>query len=389
MNQKWLIGILVCLVGISGFSQGMLLPVIAVIFEHDGISSSLNGLHATSIYLGVLIASPLMEAPLRKFGYKPMILIGGLTVIIALALFPIGKSFWFWFVLRLLIGIGDHMLHFSTQTWITAATPLSKRGRNIAIYGLFFSMGFMAGPLMTKLLEVNEALPFFMTSALSLIMWMTILFLKNERPAAELDAPKDSLSQTLKRFKRASRYAWAAFLPPFAYGVLEASLNSNFPVLALRSGLELTAVSIILPAFSFGTLFTQIPLGMLSDKYGRRNILLFVLTAGMLIFTGAGFLHSSSIGLFICFLLAGAMVGSTFSLGISYMADLLPDSLLPSGNLLCGIFFSLGSIIGPFLGGLAIQYLNGGSMFFMIGILLLLIIFALLSFKEKKLQASL
>lgn len=45
MNQKSLISVLICMVGISGFSQGMLLPIIAIIFENDGISSSLNGFH--------------------------------------------------------------------------------------------------------------------------------------------------------------------------------------------------------------------------------------------------------------------------------------------------------------------------------------------------------
>ena len=182
MNSKHLMTILVSLVGISGFSQGMLLPTIAIIFEQDGISSSLNGLHATGIYLGVLLASPLMEAPLRKFGYKPMILIGGISVIISLALFPVWKSFWFWFLLRLIIGIGDHMMHFATQTWITDMSPIAKRGRNISIYGLFFSLGFMIGPFMTKFLEINESLPFIVSSLLSLATWSMVFFLKNSIP---------------------------------------------------------------------------------------------------------------------------------------------------------------------------------------------------------------
>lgn len=52
------------------------LPLIAIIFEQDGVSSSLNGLNATALYIGILLASPLMERPLQKIGYKPMIIIG-------------------------------------------------------------------------------------------------------------------------------------------------------------------------------------------------------------------------------------------------------------------------------------------------------------------------
>ncbi|GAE43812.1 major facilitator family transporter [Mesobacillus boroniphilus JCM 21738] len=93
INMKLRFWILVSIVAISGFSQGMLLPLIAIIFEQDGVSSSMNGFHATGLYLGILIASPLMEAPLRRFGYKPIILIGGFTVASHLRYFHYGSRF--------------------------------------------------------------------------------------------------------------------------------------------------------------------------------------------------------------------------------------------------------------------------------------------------------
>ncbi|MCY9141125.1 MFS transporter [Peribacillus frigoritolerans] len=382
MNNKLLFSVLILIVGISGFSQGMLLPIIAIIFENDGISSSLNGFHAASLYIGILLISPFMEAPLRKYGYKPLIVFGGITVILSLALFPVWKSFWFWFVLRFFIGIGDHTLHFATQTWITAISPKTKRGRNLAIYGLFFSLGFMVGPLMTKLLEINQSLPFIITSILSLLAWSAVFLIGNELPEQD-ESESTSFLGTLKRFTKVSRIAWVAFLLPFTFGVLEASLNSNFPVFALRSGIDLTAVSIIIPAFSAGTLLTQIPLGMISDRFGRRKTLLTILFSGFAIFTLAGIYSYSVLGLFICFMFGGMMVGSTFSLGISYMADLLPRNLLPAGNLLCSIFFSLGSIGGPFFGGLVIEHIQGGNFFYMISIMLFLVFISLALFKEK------
>ncbi|PCD07822.1 MFS transporter [Peribacillus simplex] len=382
MNNKLLFSVLILIVGISGFSQGMLLPIIAIIFENDGISSSLNGFHAASLYIGILLISPFMEAPLRKYGYKPLIIFGGITVILSLALFPVWKSFWFWFVLRFFIGIGDHTLHFATQTWITAISPIKKRGRNLAIYGLFFSLGFMVGPLMTKLLEINQSLPFIITSILSLLAWSAVFLIRNELPEQD-DSESTSFLGTLQRFTKVSRIAWVAFLLPFTFGVLEASLNSNFPVFALRSGIDLTAVSIIIPAFSAGTLLTQIPLGMISDRFGRRKTLLTILFSGFAVFTLAGIYSDSVLGLFICFMFGGMMVGSTFSLGISYMADLLPRNLLPAGNLLCSIFFSLGSIGGPFFGGLVIEHIQGGNFFYMISIMLILVFISLAMFKEK------
>ncbi|MGJ7919127.1 MFS transporter [Neobacillus sp. LXY-4] len=381
-NQSLRFWILVGIVAISGYSQGMLLPVIAIIFEKAGLSSTLNGIHATGLYIGVLFVSPFMEGILRRLGYKPIILTGGLAVVISIALFPIWKSFWFWFILRLIIGIGDHMLHFGTQTWITSFSPAHKRGRNLSLYGLFFGLGFAVGPMMTRLVNISDTLPFIVSSIISLVAWSTVWFLKNEFP--EQSSGTDSFFSTFKRFGQVCKYAWVAFLPPFGYGFMETSLNGNFPVYALRTGIDVSSVSIILPSFAIGSIVFQLPLGMLSDKFGRKNILSTVMLLGFVCFSVAGLLRDSVTGLTISFFIAGMLVGSTFSLGISYMADLLPRALLPAGNIMCGIFYSIGSITGPFIGGLAIQFLSNGSFFFVISFMLLLIFLAIAVFRPQK-----
>lgn len=377
--------ILVSIVAISGFSQGMLLPLIAVIFENSGLSSSLNGLNATALYIGILLASPFMEQPLRKYGYKPVILVGGFLVVISLALFPLWQTFWFWFFLRLLIGIGDHALHFATQTWITSFSPEDKRGRNISLYGVFFGIGFATGPLMTPLVDVNPSLPFIASSLLCLVGWVFLFFLKNEHPEQEVGV--NSFLETIKRFSKAWKYAWIAFLPPLGYGFLESSLNGSFPIYALRTGMDLTNVSVLLASFAIGGIVFQIPLGVLSDKWGRRNVLLVILSLGCISFITASFLENHFTGLALCIFIAGMLVGSTFSLGISYMTDLMPKNLLPTGNLLCGIAFSLGSLGGPFFGGLFIQYFQGISFFHIISFLLFIIFFLTFSYGNRGMVA--
>ncbi|MGD6796249.1 MFS transporter [Metabacillus indicus] len=381
--SKFKFAILVSIVAISGFSQGMLLPLIAVIFEKEGYSSSVNGLHATGLYIGVLLASPFMEGPLKKFGFKPLILVGGLMVALSLFGFLWFQSFWFWFLLRLLIGVGDHMLHFSTQTWITSISSEERRGRNISLYGLFFGLGFAAGPLMVPLAEISTSLPFVVSGSISLIAWAFVFFLRNDFP--EHDTGSTSFFGTAKRFAKASRLAWVAFLPTFGYGFLEASLNGNYPVYALRTGIDVASVSIILTSFAVGAILFQLPLGIISDRYGRRNTLLFVMLSGFAAFMAASF-ADNLVPLMICFFTAGMMVGSTFSLGISFMADLLPKNLLPAGNLLCGIFFSIGSISGPFLGGLYIEAVDSANFLHVVSFILLLIFITLAFYRQKKLE---
>jgi MFS family permease len=255
---------------------------------------------------------------------------------------------------------------------------VEKRGRNIAYYGLFFGIGFAAGPLLTPLVRVNEALPFIISSIVCLCGWFFTFTLKNEHPDQEVKI--NSFVQTIKRFKQAMKYGWIAFLPPLSYGFLESSLNGSFPVYALRMNMDISNVSLVLSAFAIGTILTQVPLGMLGDSYGRRKVLITVLFIGFLCFSAASFLEHSFIGLCLVFLFSGMAVGSTFSLGISYMTDLVPKDLLPTGNLLCGIFFSIGSLSGPIIGGLFIQFFQHISFFYNISTVLLVLSFMIFTF---------
>ena len=380
ISNKQRFFILVLIVSISGFSQGMLLPLISIIFEQDGLSATLNGLSATGLYIGTLLVSPFMEAPLRKWGYKPIILGGGLLVIVSLALFPLWKSVLFWFILRLAIGIGDHALHFSTQTWITSTSPKNRLGKNIALYGLSFGLGFAVGPLFVPLVNISEGLPFLLSSVLCLIAWSFVFFLSNDFPEGFASQQTSSAG----RFRAALVIAWAAFLPPLSYGFLESSLHAIFPVYSLRQDIPVASVSVILAAFSIGGVVSQLPLGMLSDRFGRKPMLVILLAGGATTFFVGGLFEQFVWALVLSFFIAGLFVGSMFSLGIAYMTDLTPKGLLPTGNLLCGIAFSIGSLTGPFFGGLFLQFSSGVSFLWLVATLLFVICLAIVFYRPRK-----
>lgn len=372
--------VLVAIVSISGFSQGMLLPLVSVIFERDGVSSSLNGLNATGLYIGTLLISPFIEKPLRKFGYKPIILVGGGLVLLSLALFPLWKSLLFWFILRLLIGVGDNMLHFASQTWITSTARPDQLGKKIAIYGMSFGVGFAVGPLLVPLVDIAEALPFIVSTILCLISWALVLTVKNDRPA-QIDATSDH-SNAWQRYVKTLKYAWVAFLPPLVYGFLESSLNAIFPVYALRQHFDVAIVTFILSAFSVGAILTQVPIGVLGDQIGRHKVVAIGLLGGALMFAIGAFVEFNEWLVLGSFLIAGMSCGSMYSLGISFMADLTPKELLPTGNLMCSIFFSFGSLAGPFLGGSFVEHVD--MSYLLLVALLLFIVFVVVVMKRPR-----
>ncbi|MBO9129194.1 MFS transporter [Bacillus sp. 165] len=360
--------IMISVVAISGLSQGMLLPAIAMIFEKEGVSSSINGLHATAMYIGILVISPFLEKPMHRFGLKPIIVCGGLMVVASLVLFTQTFSFWIWFVLRFLIGVGDHMLHVGTQTWITSTSDNERLGRNVSIYGAFFGAGFALGPYLASTVQYGQSMPFIISSFLCFAGWLLLLPTKNTFP--QQATKKQEKENMVSRYKKVLRIGWIALLAPFVYGLLEAMLHSNFPVYAMRQGFTIQQISFIVPAFAIGGIITQVPLGALSDRYGRGKLLTTIFLCSACVYIVGAFLDGYYWSLLAVMLVSGMVVGSCFSLGLGYMTDLVPKYLLPAGNILCGIAFSLGSIVGPIIGGIFIQTIKGISFFAIISILL-------------------
>lgn len=375
--------VLVGMVLIAGFSQGMLLPVLAVMLEEGGVSSSANGVNAAALYLGIILVSPFIEAPVRKYGYKPVILIGLALVTVSVMIFPFWQAFWLWFVLRMVVGVADNLIHFSTQVWISTTSSPEKRGKQLAFYGLAFGLGFGIGPMMTQLLTINPFLPFIISALMSAAAFCFMLLLKNEWPENDLETV--STIGTLSRYKKVIKLAWFALLPGFCYGYLEASLHGNYPVYALRMGIDIQLTTVfLLPGFVFGSLVTQLPLGILSDKLGRSRILMALMASGCFIFLFMPFIETSPVLLFSGFVLTGMLLGSLFSLGITYLADLVPANLLPTGTVMTAVLFGLGSMTGPIVGGVLIDVVGSGAIYYSISGMLAVMVAAGVVFESRQ-----
>lgn len=89
---------------------------------------------------------------------------------------------------------------------------------------------------------------------------------------------------SLKRFSDVFKLAWVAMIPPFLYGILETGLNATFPVVGLRDGLDTMMIAMVISSFSVGTIIFQVPIGIVSDKFGRGKVLPLLTGAGAVVF---------------------------------------------------------------------------------------------------------
>ncbi|WP_328702347.1 MFS transporter [Alicyclobacillus suci] len=167
------------------------------------------------------------------------------------------------------------------------------------------------------------------------------------------------------------RLVLPAVLMPFVFGFMESALNGDLPLYAKDVGLPLTVMSMALAAFVIGSLVLQYTLGYLSDRWGRRRILVSCSLIGAVIFAVTPFVDST-FGFTMMFALAGGFVGTLFSLSLAFLSDLVPSNRLHQANRLAMIHFGTGMTLGPILAGGAITWLMPNSLFWSLSVLYIL-----------------
>ena len=112
--------------------------------------------------------------------------------------------------------------------------------------------------------------------------------------------------------------------------------------------------ALLTPAYALMQFIFSPVLGGLSDRYGRRPVLLFSLLGFGIDYLFQGF--APSIGwLFLGRVLAG-ITGASFTTATAYIADISPPEKRAQNFGLVGAAFGVGFILGPAIGGLLGQY---------------------------------
>ncbi|MCX7735604.1 MAG: MFS transporter [Candidatus Kapabacteria bacterium] len=109
---------------------------------------------------------------------------------------------------------------------------------------------------------------------------------------------------------------------------------------------------LLMATYSISQFFSSPILGSLSDKYGRRKLMIFSLIVtifGYLIFT-LGIHYKSLILLFIGRIIPGLSSGN-ITIAYSSLADVSTPAEKTKNFGLVGMAFGLGFVIGPFIGG--------------------------------------
>ena len=139
------------------------------------------------------------------------------------------------------------------------------------------------------------------------------------------------------------------FFTVFLYMVGFGVVIPIVPILGRNFGASSFQVGLLLSVYSFMQFIFAPFWGRLSDRMGRRPILLFCLVGEFFSYIAFGLARNLEM-LFIARMMAG-FFGASISTASAYISDVTPAHERSKGMALIGAAFGLGFLIGPALGG--------------------------------------
>jgi MFS family permease len=332
---------------------GVLLPLRADL-EH--FTRPEVGLMGSAYYAGLMTGCLLAPLIIARVGHIRAFVAFTASATITPLLHPLWVDPIAWSALRALNGVCFAGLFMGIESWLTSASSGETRGRVLASYTLVNLTVVTVGMQMTSLMSPKSYELFSLVAILYSLAAVPVALTLTPAPPAPTSAKL--------------RLAWlfsvspAAVLGCFFTGMANGGFWTLAPLYGLSAGLSLADVATFMTITVLSGAASQWPIGYLSDRLGRRPLLIAVgLSAAV---AGIGLYLFSAAGATTIFALAalyGMSAFPVYTLCVAHANDLVHKKRaveVSSGLLLT---FSIGAVIGPLMASFAMSLLGYGALF--------------------------
>jgi MFS family permease len=369
-REVWL---LVCANVVVALGYGVVAPVLPQYARNFGVSISAATFVITAFAAMRLVGALPAGLIVQRLGERRVYIAGLLIVAVSTGACAFAQTYWQLLLFRSLGGLGSAMFTVSSLGLMIRISPPNARGRVAGLFSTGFLVGSVGGPVLGSVTAgLGLAAPFLIYGiALLVAPAVVFVFLRGDAVTApeESAEPPVSIREVLRhgayRAALFSNFAtgWAAF-------GLRIALVPLFVVEVLDRGAGVAGLA--LATFAIGNVSAVIPSGYLSDRIGRRKLLIVGLTVSAASTMLVGFTTSLPVFLAAAYV-TGAATGIFVSPQQAAVADIIGNKA--RGGTAVATFqmmADLGSIIGSLLVGQVAQHVSFGWAFLVSGVVLLI-----------------
>jgi MFS family permease len=363
--------ILIASNAVIALGYGVVSPVLPQYARNFGVSISAATFVITAFAVMRLCFAPVSGLLVQRLGERRVYVTGILIVSLSTGACAFAQTYWQLLLFRSLGGVGSTMFFVSALGLMIRISPVDARGRVAGMFSTAFLLGSVGGPVMGSLTAGLGLGAPFIIYGIALLIAATVVFFSLRHSA--LAAPGQQMERpvTLRVALRQRAYR-AALVSNFATGWsvfgLRIALVPLFVSEVLGRGAGVAGLA--LATFATGNASAVIPSGYLSDKIGRRALLITGLSVSGVATVLVGF--ASSLSLFLAgAYVAGAAAGMFTSPQQAAVADII-GSKARAGTAVATfqMMSDLGAIIGSLAVGQLAEHLSFGWAFVVSGMIL-------------------
>ena len=253
-----------------------------------------------------------------------------------------------WLPLRILNGLCVVGLYMVVESWLSEQSAGSARGRIFSIYMMSTLFALGLGQFLLLVGEPDGMVPFTLAAMLIALGVIPIAVTRVTEPRIEAVVPV-KLGQLL-------RISPLGTIGALGAGMVNGAFWGMTPVFGQRLALGEFQIALLMSATILGGALLQWPIGHLSDRYDRRNVLILVSFATALVAAGVALLVMQSLpGLALAAALYGGLMFSLYGISVAHTNDHLdPGQVLEATRGLL-LVYGFGALFGPLLGRIAIE----------------------------------
>jgi MFS family permease len=352
---------------------GVVSPALPTFARTFGVSIKAVTFLVTVFSLSRLCFAPVSGLLAQRLGERRIYIGGLLIVALSTAACAFSQTYWQLMLFRILSGIGSTMFYVSALGLMIHISPPDARGRIAGLFTTSFMVGAVGGPAVGGLAAGWGLTAPFVVYGVALLGVAVVLFYSLRNSALAAPPPPTRATVTMREALRVRAYR-SALLSNFATGWSAFGLRIALVPLFISDvmGGSVSVIGWVLAAFAGGNALAVVPSGYLSDRMGRRTLLIVGLSASGVATVWLG-LVSSLPAFTVAAFVSGATTGIFMSPLQAAVADILGSEAragLPVAAV--QMVTDLGAIIGSMTVGWVAEQLNFGWGFFISGIVLLI-----------------
>jgi MFS family permease len=338
-----------------GLIFGFQPPLISFVLSRTGASNFAIGAVTAVSLIAVILLGPVYPRAIGRLGLKVSIVLGVVAAAVLLLLMALDRRVTVWLCLRFLSGCVLGLAWISSEIWMNVASDDESRGAVMGIYGTVFSIGVVSGPMLLELTGTHGREPFVCGALCLLLTLLPLALLRTVKAPAGPAAPLAGLIGVV-------RLAPVVMLAALVAGLVESADLALLPLFGLHSGLSERGSLLLLTVFMIGNVVLQTPIGLLADRFGRRTLLGYCAVSsavGPLLLPAC--IDTPALLGPLLFLWGGTLY-AFYSLGIALLGEEFQASELAAANTAFVIVYCAGGVIGPAVGGLAMDLWPHGGL---------------------------